>query len=926
MSVFGKKELEAKQQELNEANSKIQDMSKKVEEMKLEASRRTDEIALEKQRIQHEKERFESHRSEREQALKLQESQMEQEIDARRKMLESQEAGFEAHLKDVTDEYDKKLKILEEQRIELDRTKAEFEPKYQESLNNFAQKLAETERQIQERVSETTEKNLERQKEFNQKLNEAHQKSEKEHEDLLLAQTSERVRKTDEELSERRNLLAQKEQELRARIDEKERLFHNEEIKLQNERDILNQNLRDYEQKIAVQEAKQKFLDNRKAALDKEVQALSDARIKEKDAQLENFKAQYERLSRERAALETQVNALKEIKARLGDEEPEIILLKMQALEKQIASLREKLAKYPDDVEEVLDSKNEEIQTLNDQLSECKEKLRSAQNLAATAEISELNNSYLESQNNVLQQNKELLETLNAEQAQAIRHYRELYDKEATYAEKIKSVMAPHDNFTADKIRKEELVLEPEVSEPTVEAENQEQAEESINPENINPESTIETPEETASTENEESAETEENAETETTSEPEFFNSELKWLETVSKKISDYGLAFSPRILNAFHTALKTAEWSPLAVLAGVSGTGKSELPQLYAKFGGINCVNIPVQPNWDSQESLLGYYNTVSSKFEAQPLLQFLVQTQLEHALNKNGEIDTENDTSLKEQLNIVLLDEMNLAHIEQYFAEFLSKLEERRGKSEDNPQFPKLSVKLGGTDSYPLPLGRNVLWVGTMNQDETTKSLSDKVLDRGIVINFPRPNSFKRRVELNSTVQTEEKYLSAKTWDSWKMVLSKQQVDESEKIIAPYKEFVEEINKEISNIGRAIGHRVWQSIENYIWNYPTVRDFILRNPNVFTDDSLVKDLSEKIDPAFEDQLVQKIMPKLRGIETRSESKTVLGNIRNKIEKFKSEGHALNITKDFENAIKFGDGQFLWVTSEYLSTENDNQ
>ena len=486
--------------------------------------------------------------------------------------------------------------------------------------------------------------------------------------------------------------------------------------------------------------------------------------------------------------------------------------------------------------------------------------------------------------------------------------------------------MAPHDNFTADKIRKEELVLEPEVSEPTVEAENQEQAEESINPENINPESTIETPEETASTENEESAETEENAETETTSEPEFFNSELKWLETVSKKISDHGLAFSPRILNAFHTALKTAEWSPLAVLAGVSGTGKSELPQLYAKFGGINCVNIPVQPNWDSQESLLGYYNTVSSKFEAQPLLQFLVQTQLEHALNKNGEIDTENDTSLKEQLNIVLLDEMNLAHIEQYFAEFLSKLEERRGKSEDNPQFPKLSVKLGGTDSYPLPLGRNVLWVGTMNQDETTKSLSDKVLDRGIVINFPRPNSFKRRVELNSTVQTEEKYLSAKTWDSWKMVLSKQQVDESEKIIAPYKEFVEEINKEISNIGRAIGHRVWQSIENYIWNYPTVRDFILRNPNVFTDDSLVKDLSEKIDPAFEDQLVQKIMPKLRGIETRSESKTVLGNIRNKIEKFKSEGHALNITKDFENAIKFGDGQFLWVTSEYLSTENDNQ
>ena len=254
------------------------------------------------------------------------------------------------------------------------------------------------------------------------------------------------------------------------------------------------------------------------------------------------------------------------------------------------------------------------------------------------------------------------------------------------------------------------------------------------------------------------------------------------------------------------------------------------------------------------------------------------------------------------------------------------MSKLEERRGKKEDNLQFPHLSVKLGGTDSYPLPLGRNVLWVGTMNQDETTKSLSDKVLDRGIVINFPRPNSFKRRVELNSSVEAEEKYLSAKTWDSWKMDLTRQQIEDSEKIIAPYKEFVEEINKAISNIGRAIGHRVWQSIENYIWNYPTVRDFIMRNENAFTDDSLMKDLNAKIDPAFEDQLVQKIMPKLRGIETRGESKKVLEEIRNKIDKFKGEGHSLNITKDFNNAIKFGDGQFLWVTSEYLSMENDNQ
>jgi hypothetical protein len=353
-------------------------------------------------------------------------------------------------------------------------------------------------------------------------------------------------------------------------------------------------------------------------------------------------------------------------------------------------------------------------------------------------------------------------------------------------------------------------------------------------------------------------------------------------------------------------------------------------LPELYAKFGGLNFVNIPVQPNWDSQESLLGYYNTISGKFEAQPLLQYLVQTQ---TANSDGTKTTEDEettesynASLKNQMNIVLLDEMNLAHIEQYFAEFLSKLEERRGKEEDSIRYPKLSVKLGGTDSYSLPLGRNVLWVGTMNQDETTKSLSDKVLDRGIVINFPRPTQFKRRNKVKKDVAEEEKYLPVKTWKSWQLDFTEEQIVQTEKIIEPYKKLVEDINAEISNIGRALGHRVWQSIENYIWNYPEVRKLLISKNADLDDEEFQKELCKQIDPAFEDQLVQKIMPKLRGIETRSTSKTILGNINELIGKFKSENHNINIQKDFDNAMKFGDGQFLWVTSEYLNMETDNQ
>src|SRR5205085_12085399 len=134
----------------------------------------------------------------------------------------------------------------------------------------------------------------------------------------------------------------------------------------------------------------------------------------------------------------------------------------------------------------------------------------------------------------------------------------------------------------------------------------------------------------------------------------------------------------------------------------------------------------LAVQPNWDSQESMLGFFNSIDNKFDTQPILRFLAQSQKKNEGDYPGHEDV---------MNLVLLDEMNLAHIELYFAEFLSKLELRRGKK--GSDVPSLLVKIGaGMEPYQLPLGRNVLWAGTMNQDETTKSLSDKVLDRSIII----------------------------------------------------------------------------------------------------------------------------------------------------------------------------------------------
>jgi len=371
---------------------------------------------------------------------------------------------------------------------------------------------------------------------------------------------------------------------------------------------------------------------------------------------------------------------------------------------------------------------------------------------------------------------------------------------------------------------------------------------------------------------------------------------ELQWLDGISKSCLDYGLRFPRRILHAFHTALKTSEWSPITVLAGVSGTGKSELPRLYSHFGGINFLSLSVQPNWDSQESMLGFFNSIDNKFDAQPVLRLLAQSQ-------KAKTD-DYPLGLEDVMSLILMDEMNLAHVELYFAEFLSKLELRRGRK--GSEVPGLEVKLGaGIQHYDLPLGRNVLWAGTMNQDETTKSLSDKVLDRGIVINFPRPTTLERRRQLKQ-LGNQAPLLSRKLWKSWWCKESKFNDDQ----ILPFKVLIEDMNTSLSKVGRALGHRVWQSIEYYMANYPDVLEAQRNN-----DDSA---LAKAMKIAFEDQLVQKVMPKLRGIETRGKSKSdCLDKIRTQL-----VNDDYTIIDDFDLACEFGYGQFIWNSANYLKDD----
>ncbi|TPH33823.1 restriction endonuclease [Helicobacter pylori] len=351
---------------------------------------------------------------------------------------------------------------------------------------------------------------------------------------------------------------------------------------------------------------------------------------------------------------------------------------------------------------------------------------------------------------------------------------------------------------------------------------------------------------------------------------------ELAFLERIEKGMQEFNVFYPKRLLYMFHTALKSASLSPLSVLSGVSGTGKSELPKLYAHFGGLNFLSIAVQPTWDSPESLMGYFNAIENKFDATEFLRFFIQTTLSN---------NEEPYGLKEAMNIVLLDEMNLAHIELYFAEFLSKLEIKRSKETN------ISIKLGTGLTWELPLGDNLLFVGTMNEDESTKMLSDKVLDRAFCLNFERPKELISKQQ--KPLPSNGEYLKVETFNRW----INKKGDQEAKLEGKYKKLTEEINERLSACRRSIGHRVWQSMSAYMHNHPLVLH--------------ASDKDKALEFAYEECLVLKIFPKLRGVQTRNNQH--LTKIQDLLKDF-------SVSSDFKQAMENDSKEFVFNSANYLN------
>lgn len=169
---------------------------------------------------------------------------------------------------------------------------------------------------------------------------------------------------------------------------------------------------------------------------------------------------------------------------------------------------------------------------------------------------------------------------------------------------------------------------------------------------------------------------------------------------------------------------------SRLLLLEGISGTGKTSLATGVAKALGAGLEVVSVQAGWRDRQDLLGYYNAFHRHYYAQPFLKALY---------------TAGTPAFCKRPFFIVLDEINLSRVEQFFADFLSALELRTA-DQRVPLLPDAIAKppiLSCRDGTYLPIPGNVWFVGTANHDETTTEFADKTYDRAHVLELPRRDS---------------------------------------------------------------------------------------------------------------------------------------------------------------------------------------
>ena len=283
-------------------------------------------------------------------------------------------------------------------------------------------------------------------------------------------------------------------------------------------------------------------------------------------------------------------------------------------------------------------------------------------------------------------------------------------------------------------------------------------------------------------------------------------------------------LDFDEADIRRLYVSLKTR---PFAILAGLTGSGKSSLTRTFAAAFGADGSNrrfrrIAVRPDWIDQTDVLGFVNPISEQFVPGWLAETIR--------------DCESEPN---RLHFVLLDEMNLAPVEQYLAEWLSAIEEARSGS-GNVQLPLYSSSLEPTngDEWPhsLSFPDNLIIIGTVNVDETTRPLSERVLDRANVLLL--------NVEVSDQHHHQSNGQPPRPWhvgiDEWRKVCRAEPSDD-------HHEFLVDIADILRRAGIGVGLRAHLELERFVANAKGILDE---------------------ESALDWGIVQRIIPKIRGFK----------------------------------------------------------
>ena len=230
---------------------------------------------------------------------------------------------------------------------------------------------------------------------------------------------------------------------------------------------------------------------------------------------------------------------------------------------------------------------------------------------------------------------------------------------------------------------------------------------------------------------------------------------------------------------------------SKILILQGMSGTGKTSLAHAFGSYIDNPSTVIPVQPMWKERTDLIGYYNEFTKRFNETLLLRKMYEA------------------NYSKDMYITVLDEMNIARVEYYFAEFLSLLE----LPNPNDRYLDVVTDKWETDPVQLKDGRiklpkNMWFIGTANNDDSTFSISDKVYDRAMVLDLDKKS------ERFAAPVTKKLHISADQFES----LVEGALKEHE-ISKRNQKRLEELDKYlVEHFHITFGNRIMKQIRTYI------------------------------------------------------------------------------------------------------------